>query len=611
MFSRLFQQMTEPFLSADQLNSPPTGSQNPNTIGTKKIQQYFSQSLPNAIYSQDPNVPLAAMTATADQRLTKTEPILKDPWVLAGLSGDLLSRRQAECEGVGAGDQFDHLNSLANGYDKRSRARCGWIYNNAKPSDGRGAFGTTDGAFNSTTQGTWMWNLEAARMKYHKSICDQVRNCEDLDAAQFKGRCGWCSKSGKAVPIVDGRVAYPFEPTLGCASSSLVTTGGSCPPPPPPLPPGVEPSPAATVNPATVCTPLANGNLPRDCLIMKAKDAGCSDSGTLINAMRSGSDTNYFDTLKDAASYILYQQRAAVNLDETSLKSGKTTIGQALNEFKNVENNASSNLEGGLQYAARDLCYKSGTMETFDFCTEIQDNTYGPFGLDCLQKQFLRMGGQKTGTMYPGSSNMNAWNSNNTWADVKRFIQKLADATRSTDRATQEEAVAQFYGIPLEDKTRPAFGEVPGVEIFWFTHDAGGGFAAPTIFLGRRIRNKIPMINEANDLKGVNNMTNVAMLFYTNIKSDTNKTVRIRVTSDDGFGIHLNGRVGVGYRNGLRMNDANNLTALDYFPPTTIVAEKPWSLSASNNNIIQGFWFQGGGGLYFKMEMQDFTAGTP
>ena len=583
---------------------------NPNTVGTKKIQQYYSQSLPNAIYSQDPNVPLAAMTTTTDPRFTKTEPILKDPWVLAGLSGDLLTRRQAECEGVGAGDQFDHLNSLANGYDKRSRARCGWIYNNAKPSDGRGAFGTSDGAFNSTTQGTWMWNLEEARMKYHKSICDQVKNCEYLDAPQFKGRCGWCSTSGKAVPIVDGKVAYPLEPTLGCPASKVVTTGGSCPPPPPPLPPGVEPSPAQKMNPATVCTPLANGNLPRDCLIMTAKDAGCSESGTLINALKSGSDVNYFDTLKDAASYILYQQRAAVNLDETSLKSGKTTVAQALNEFKNVQNHASSNLEGGLQYAARDLCNKSGEMETFDFCTEILDNTYGPFGIDCLRKQFLRMGGQKTGTMYPGSSNMNAWNSNNTWADVKRLIQSLADATRSTDRATQEEAIAQFYGIPLEDKTRPAFGEVPGVEILWFTHNPGAGLGGPTVFLGRRIRNKVPMINQANDLKGVNSLTNVSMLFYTNIKSDKNKTIRVRVTSDDGFGIHLNGQVGVGYSQKY-MNDANNLTALDYFTPTTFVTSKPWSLSASDNNIMQGYWFQSNNGLYFKMEMQDYTAGTP
>jgi hypothetical protein len=186
----------------------------------------------------------------------------------------------------------------------------------------------------------------------------------------------------------------------------------------------------------------------------------------------------------------------------------------------------------------------------------------------------------------------------------------LADATRSTDRATQEEAITQFYGIPLEDKTRPAFGEVPGVEILWFTHNPGAEFAAPTVFLGRRIRNKIPMINQANDLKGVNNTTNVSMLFYTNMKSDKNKTIRVRATTDDGFGIHLNGRVGVGYSRGRYMNDANNLTALDTLSSATFTTSTPWTLSASDNNIIQGFWFQGGGGLYFKMEIQDFTPGT-
>lgn len=593
----MFKQITEPFL----------GSDDPNTIGTKKIQQYYAESLPNAIYTQDSALPLSAMTQTADQRLTGTQPILKDIWAVKSLDDDLLGRRQAECEAVGTGDQFDHLNSLANSYDRRSRARCGWVYNNAKPSDGRGAFGTVEGAFKTSAQGTWMWNLEKAREKYHTSICAEVLNCEDLESSQYKGRCGWCKKSGKAVPIVGGKIAYPYSTLTACPADSLVTTGGTCPPPPPPLPPGVARSPANMVSPARICDPQPNGNLARDCLIQKAKQAGCSDDGTLVAALQTGSDMNYFDTLSRAASYILYQERAVVNLDEVSLKTGKTTIDQALDEFKRVNDNAASSIESGLQVAARDLCYKAGTMDTFDFCTEIQDSAMGPFKLDCLQKEFMRAGGQKTGLMYPSDSNLSMWNSNNKWLDVKRTIQLLSDNVRSSDRGTQEQAMRQFYGIPLEDKTRPALAPIAGAEIFWFTHDTSD-LAAPTIFLGRRIRSKVPMINQTNDLKGVNNLANVSMVFFTNLGVSADKKIRVRVTSDDGFAVHLNKPLGVGYRTGLIMNDANNLTALDYFPPTTFTTNIPWKLRSSGPNVINGYWFQGGGGLYFKMEMQDYSA---
>jgi hypothetical protein len=170
--------------------------------------------------------------------------------------------------------------------------------------------------------------------------------------------------------------------------------------------------------------------------------------------------------------------------------------------------------------------------------------------------------------------------------------------------------MAQFYGIPLEDKRKPAFGAVSGVEIFWFSHNPAN-IMAGTIFLGRRIRNKLPMINNGNDLKGAVNTTNVSMVFYANLNTGLNKTVRVRVTSDDGFAVHLNKQLGTGYRQGLYLNDANNLTALDYFPPTTFTGNTAWTLTSEGPNMLRGYWFQGGGGLNFKMEMQDYTPGPP
>jgi len=630
MFSRLFQQMTEPFLNAGQMAAAriPPDSVVPGTSGTYAIKKRFAVTLPNALYVQPQSdsaslPPMAGMTTNPDPRFTKSSSVLSDDWIETGRSGDLLSSRQASCVGSGQGDQFDHLTSLAGTFDKRSRARCGWVYNNSDYKQGRGAFGTADGAFQTSTSGTWMWNLEAAKEKYHAAICAEVRNCEDLDAPQYAGRCGWCTKTGKAVPIAAGKVAYPYNPLCGCPGGSVVTTPGSCTKPPPPLPPGAPRPPARAQNPATICTPLANGNIPRDCIILKAKQAGCSDNGTLITALNQGSDSNYFDTLSQAASYILYQQRAAVGLDENSLSSGKTTIGQALSEFKRVSDQASSDLEGGLQFAARDLCNRSGTMETFDFCTEILDSTLGPFSFKCIQDQFLRMGGQKTGTMYPSPENQNQWNSMNKWADVKEFINRIAENTKSANRATQQTAMMQFYGIPLEDKSMPRFGAMAGVEIFWFINPNDHNLYGATIFMGRRIRNKLPFMSRqpfaagsTPDLKGNIVMRDgieqfVSMNFFANLNSGgSDKTIRVRITSDDGAAVTLNKPFGPDYKNGKNVNNENELVAINY-GNNTVVTEKPWTLSGTLPNILRGVWFQGGGGYYFKMETQDYTPGTP
>jgi len=631
MFSRIFQQMTEPFLNAGQVANAriPPDSVVPGTSGTYAIKKRFAVTLPNALYMQpqasSSTYPsMGSMTSSPDSRFTKSSSVLSDEWIESGRSGDLLSSRQSACVGNGQGDQFDHLTSLAGSFDKRSHARCGWVYNNSDYKQGRGAFGTADGAFQTSTNGTWMWNLAAAKEKYHAAICAEVKNCEDLDAPQYAGRCGWCTKTGKAVPIAGGKVAYPYNPLCGCPGGNIVTTPGSCSKPPPPLPPGAPRPPASSQNPATICTPLANGNIPRDCVILKAKQAGCSDNGTLISAMKTGSDSNYFDSLSQAASYILYQQRAAVGLDENSLSSGKITIGQALSEFKRVSDQASSDLEGGLQFAARDLCNKAGTMETFDFCTEILDSTLGPFSFKCIQDQFLRMGGQKTGTMFPSPENQNQWNSMNKWADVKALINKIAEDTKSTDRALQQTAMMQFYGIPLEDKSTPAFGAVAGVEIFWFINPNDHNLYGATIFMGRRIRNKLPYMSRepyayarsTPDLKG--NMVIrdgieqfVSMNFFANLNTGgSDKSIRIRLTSDDGSAVTLNKPFGSDYKNGKNTNNEKELVAINY-GNNVVVTEKPWLLSGTSPNILRGVWFQGGGGYYFKMETQDYTAGSP
>ena len=595
MFTRFFNGTQESFKGA-------TLESDQNTIGTKAIQTYYGETLPNAIYGHDSGMPLAEMTATLDLTQTNTQSILNNSWAATGgLSTDILSSRQAACQGTG-GDTFDHLVSLAANYNPKSQLRCGWVYNNANPSSGAGAYGSVDGPYETSAVGNWMWDLNAAKQKYHTALCNQITSCRDLDSPTYKGRCGWCTTSGKAVPIVNGVVAYPYGRTTGCSASSLMTSTGTCPPPPAPPPPGVTGVPARRS--VDVCEPLSNGNISRACLTTKLTQVGCKNTGTMYQALQSGSDTSYLDTLTPNFAYNTYQSRATVPLDSTSLNTGKLTVAEALAEFNRVNEQASSNLNSGLNFAARDLCFTSGIMDTYDFCSELLDSSTSPFSLKCLQNQFLRMGGQKTGTMYPSNNNLASWNSNNKWGDVKNAISKLAADTQSTKRLTQQNAIRQFYGIPLEDKSQSILAPIPGVEIFWFTHKYDDVPTAKNIFLGRRIRPTIPSINQTNDLRGSINMTNVGMVYFTNLVVSSDKKAICSITADDGFALQLNSPLGPGYKNGYRDNTNNSLVALDYFPPTTFTTNSLWSLTNKGPNMLSGFFFQGYGGLYYQLQIQ-------
>jgi len=427
--------------------------------GTWDIKKYFAVTLPNMIYSNDKDVDLAKLTETANVRIQKSESVLKNDWKKGlGSIGDTMAAKQAACESVGNGDQFEHLSSLASTEDKNSRLRCGWTYNNSNPSAGRGGFGNSEGPFKPNAQGIWMWNLDAAKEKYHGSICSNIQGCADIDGSIYKQRCGWCTKSGKAVPIVNKGVAYPYNTNTACPANQLITQGSKCPPPPP-----LE-DPTGPRAPGELCTPLENGALPRDCLIAKVTAAGCSDNGTIAQALRAGSSNDYTNVLRQQQAYTVYQERATVPLDATGLKTGKISISDAINGFSKVQDLASSNANTGLAFAARDLCLNKGAIDQFDFCTEINDNTTGPFSLDCLQKVFLRAGGQKAGSAYPSTSTASKWNALGNWAAVKANIQEIFARTRSKDRSVQEVGMMEFYGIRLQNKHNP----LPyGPEIAW------------------------------------------------------------------------------------------------------------------------------------------------
>ena len=82
MFSRIFQQMTEPFLNAGQVANAriPSDSVVPGTSGTYAIKKRFSETLPNALYVQPQEnsstyPSMGSMTSSPDARFTKSSSV--------------------------------------------------------------------------------------------------------------------------------------------------------------------------------------------------------------------------------------------------------------------------------------------------------------------------------------------------------------------------------------------------------------------------------------------------------------------------------------------------------------------------------------------------------
>jgi len=415
-------------------------SNDPVSIATAKIQTQFKETLPNQIISNDKDLDLVKLTNTLNPITSTQFSPVKNEWKQTNLPTPEFKKKQAECENATNGDQFAHLSSMASSVNTSSRLRCGWVYNTGDYTKGRGALGTINGPIETTASGTWMWDLNAAKKKYHTEICNNITNCGDIGASMYKGRCGWCKKSGKAVPVSGGVAAYPFSVKTACPPTRLQNNANKCT--------------EAFVNPS-VCTPLPNGALSRDCLLQKVIEGGCNDEGSMYQALRSGSDNDYLSQLKQQQAWSVYQNRAKQPLDETSLKTGKMTIANALDNFYYLNTMASSELGNGLNYAARDLCFKKGALDSYDFCSELNDSTNGPFSLDCLQNAFKVAGGQTSGKAYPSAATSSKWNALGKWSAVKDEINAMRDKTRSSNRVTQENAMMDFYGIILQNKQTP------------------------------------------------------------------------------------------------------------------------------------------------------------
>ncbi len=481
---------------------------------------------------------------------------------------------------------------------------CGWMYTPPKqgspyPQVSKGAVGTEEGPINidSTKNPTeykkWFFDLQLAKRQMLLDKCKSLKTCTDVDQSVYSGDCGYCNDINQGVPIdANGQPLYPDSPIGNCSPSSIVAKGANCQPPAP----AVGPTPAID----NVCD-LINGRLSAMCLYNNVLSAGCSEKGALAAALATTQTPNdYVSNLRSADSVKLYNRNANTPLNLDTFGQGATTVATVLQEVRQLAANANTNpATTQLGAAARDLCLQKGTLDSFDFCADLADTTAPPFDLGCLQKLFLKLGGQPLGTAYPTQQNITTYNTMQNLAAVKGYLNTIMGNLKNSDYETQRQAMIQFLGITPERLINRAPYQ-QGVEVFWFLITPGNPNKLQG-FLKRTIETDIVKFAQGSSgpipQLGIAQYTANLQLF--DIRAPSDFAVKFQGFIDDGFFITANQPLSYDYYT--YTSAANSVDVPGHFASNAIQAVNFASnsctqFSGSTPNITKIFYNDAGGG---------------
>lgn len=493
----------------------------PNSYLTSQTDPSVLNSTASGLGVWDPNT----------RQLTKKDSELKNLYMTVD-ANKKLQQQAAQCTAA-------DIDSLIGSQSLDSKVRCGWIYKKGTPGSqpqvSQGVLGTRNGPakWASPPNGTYYWDLDEGKKQIMKDRCGALVSCANVGTAEF-ANCAFSSTRGVGVPVDSaGNLAYPRDPSLSAPTTSLVRNPGSCPPPPSPLSPQY-----AYQQSRDSCIPLPNGKLSRDCMLQQVTAAGCKQDGALYQSLLNDAQpTNFGAGLANVISYKKYQQTAQVPLMDSVIKDGSTSKDIAMANFKEVNKQSQIVNQTGLSFASRDLCLKKGTMDSYNFCNELTDNSTAPFGLGCLQEMFRRMGGQPAGSMYPTATNKASYDALTTWGNVKAKISGLANTASSSvdsfvDAKTQRNAIIQFLGIspePLDNSYTAGDLQVPG-NFF----DSGGATQRFRLWINKLLAPNFPAEFIA-DAKASYDAGNGIAITVTRVKDGTTKSFPLTSFIDGGY----------------------------------------------------------------------------
>ena len=387
----------------------------------RKEEPVFSQTMPNGVFTNkglvlNPTQLNKALEQTdlyeAKNPATDYSPLFQeDP------EGIFQSQDEQFCAGV-----TDPRNLPDRGM---SRVGCGWVFRSDPAQQSKGAIGTSRGPiFTAGNDGQWIWDLQVAIEMEDIKQCAKLSSCENVDGADFTGKCGFCPDLGRGVPITStGAVRYPDESKGGACASMPVKTAALCAAPSDDdessLPPGGGAGGGSGASP-NVCA--SSGPLSANCIIQQAIQAGMSTAGTFVS--RVNNPTGTLSETQTEAFRILTQ--AGYILPTSPYNITRIT---ALNQCSAVVRAQVSGANTQIKAAAALIA--SGTL--FDICST-EPNAVGPFKVPCMQQEFRKAGCQAAGAEYPKTQDeANADSLGKKMSDVRTMYTALYNRMAPSD----------------------------------------------------------------------------------------------------------------------------------------------------------------------------------
>ena len=515
---------------------------------------------------------------------------------------------------------------------------CGWAYtppnqNSPYPLVSKGAIGNAQGpmaGMGTPAYKKWFFDLQEAKKVALMDKCKAMRACTDADQDVFQGSCGWCTDTNQGVPIDNvGKPLYT-DHRATCSPGSIVTRSASCP-----APPSADAGPQPVLD--RTCDPV-DGRLSANCVYRQVLSAGCTDGGALAIALNtSPSPNNYMASIENGDAVKLYNRTANPPLNLDIFRQGQATIGQILQEVRQLAGNTAQPTNSAIGAAARDLCLQRGAVKGYDVCMNLPDGQQPPFDMACLQQLFLKMGGQPAGTAYPSVQNMPKYNAMGTLGAVKQFWSQLIADMKSAegflggrlgegflggrlgegflgsrngyqavpkglrehfgDYNTQRAALQQVLGVSPESMIKRA-PYSQGIEVFWFVLKDCNNVIG---FLKRTIERDWVQLRPGPS--GVSQLGGVAfgsMVQMTDVRVQRDTPTKFGVLVDDGFWIAVNQPADIDKRAmsscWLGIDEPGLFENLGYQGPTQYNSNAETVFRASTPNIMKMYFEDAGGG---------------
>jgi hypothetical protein len=351
--------------------------------------------------------------------------------------------------------------------------RCGWRY---KPSRSglvaeiaQGALGTRKGPINNNAVEDklgdgilWIWNLEDARKRMLRDIANalgpgtSLNVLNSIQGGALAGKFAYCASSRRIIPVnAQGKPLYPNDQTLNCGVSNIITDPAQIPSSAGGDRNGVQSGQATALASLQTCATARNTPLSRDCFLQAIKNNGCSDGGTLYQALQlvNPAESRWDNFLQMQPSFTNYQSMQGGNaITDELFKKNMGKWEMAVNDVSNLHKAMMSSSDPYVRISAQDLCTTAGKFDNYDFCSDITDDTkIESTQLNCIQSYWQQQNGKPAGKAYPTKKVFDVALGTNirTWGDYKIAVNKLRDDTNNPDPYIQRNALYNFYGVKV------------------------------------------------------------------------------------------------------------------------------------------------------------------